>query len=945
MRKNLNAVLFFPIAFLVLLKVISGLQAAGAAEGAGSPEPKNGSISSVILPKLKGELPLVMGSAQKDAIIPISIVLREQVSRSEILVLGQGKSKAERLKAISVRLKEVASRSQLPILSILEREKQGGHARRIRPLWLSNVIGVDTTRAIIEEIAGRPDVKYINYNPKRDVFLHTRASSNSSAALQSQGIPAAAPAAEPLEIECGVELMRAPDVWDLLGITGDGAVVAVIDTGVCLNHPDIVNQIWVNPGEDLDHDGVIMDPDDENGVDDDSNGFIDDFVGWNFDLGNNNPDDQNSHGSHVAGTVAGDGTSGTKAGMAHGAKIMVVRVGVTFADEVDVWNAMQYAADNNADLISMSLGWPHNQNPDRATWRANCENTIEMGTAMVIAAGNEGSGNEPDNVRTPGDVPRVITVGATDCNDEIAGFSSRGPVTWQDVDPYNDYPYPPGLIKPDVSAPGVDTKSHNFCSGYSLKSGTSMATPHTAGAAALMVSADPTLFPDDIKEVLEQTAVDLGVPGKDNEYGSGRVDAYEAVNQVAGKITYHSHTIDDSNPNYGNGDGNVDFGETVTIRVTLRNKETTPATNVWAVLTTKNTGVIIRDKVAYYPDIAGEATAESKPPHFTITVNEGCGALIKFKMEIHHDSGAISHTGFSVRVGEETETTFFQDDMETDKGWAVSGTATAGIWVREDPYEVKDSEGRLVQPEDDTTASPGVKCWVTGNPRPSGKFQPGDGDVDGGAAVLESPIFDATGAGIMTLDLNRWFYHVKSDEYDSSFFELAVSNNGGSSYSILERVEGMSNQWLSKSLNVSSILQPSSQMRIRVRVVEESGWGIPIGDIIVEGLIDDVRFYGTHYECDVFTAPPANPPNKVGDTLQVTKEENNVRLEWQAPPTDATHDAATLYRIYRSDKPDTGFAELGSATATFYLDLKELDDLDSHYYKVVAENGGGTETD
>ncbi len=920
--------LFLAILFLLPAKTTIHLQAA---------------VSPDILPKLKGELPSVMEAASADELIPISIVLSHQVSRSEITALAEEKAKLERREVISERLKDLAVRTQRPLINMLENHKLMGHAKRIRPLWLTNVIGVDTTKTIIEEIAKRTDVKYINYNPKRDVFLHTTQSQTSSS-INSKQSDREALEDSTTEIECGVEVMRAPEVWDTMGLTGEGAVIAVIDTGVCLYHPDIVNHIWVNPGEDLDHDCAIMDPDDENGVDDDENGFVDDFVGWNFDLGNNNPDDQNSHGSHCAGTVAGDGTQGTKAGMAHGAKIMVVRVGVQFSDEVDVWNGMQYAAENGADAISMSLGWPHNQNPDRATWRANCENTIEMGTAMIIAAGNEGSGNDPDNVRTPGDVPRVITVGATDCNDEYASFTSWGPVTWEDVDPYNDYPYPPGLIKPDVSAPGVNTKSHAFCDGYTTKSGTSMATPHTAGAVALMISADPTLFHDDIKQILEDSSVELGEPGKDNIYGSGRVDAFEAVNEVAGKLTYDSHTINDSDPNYGNADGNIDYGETIRIAVTLRNKEVDLASNVWAILSTANAGVEIIDKVAYFPDISGEGTSESNFPHFTFTCSENCGAVIRFRMVIHHDDGLQSFTGFSIRSGLEVETVFFEDDMESDTGWIVSGTEVENNWVRDDPHGVIDEYNDPIQPEDDATIDPGVNCYITGNPRPKGKFEPRDGDVDG-EAIIESPVFDATGASSLALEMHRWFYHLKSGDQDDSYFDVAISNDGGSSYHTLETVEANSNAWTQRTFSFSSVVQPSSQMKIRARVIPAGGVGVPVGEILLEGGIDDVRCFGTHYECESFIQPSAFPPTPLGDTLMVIKEAVLVKLEWQEPPVDASHDAATLYKIYRSDQPDTSFEEIGSATATFFLDLDEMMTESNWYYKVVAENGGGEEAE
>jgi len=156
-----------------------------------------------------------------------------------------------------------------------------------------------------------------------------------------------------------------------------------------------------------------------------------------------------------------------------------------------------------------------------------------MGTMMVIAAGNESNWNTPFNVRTPGDVPNVTTVAATDCNDNAASFSSVGPVGWGTVAGFNDFPYPPGLIKPDVSAPGVNTVSTLSCSGYATLSGTSMSTPHVAGVVAILRSLRPDLSIMEVRDAIMNTSVDLGAPGKDNQYGAGRVDIEKLLNNYA----------------------------------------------------------------------------------------------------------------------------------------------------------------------------------------------------------------------------------------------------------------------------------------------------------------------------------------------------------------------------------------------------------------------------
>jgi hypothetical protein len=167
---------------------------------------------------------------------------------------------------------------------------------------------------------------------------------------------------------------------------------------------------------------------------------------------------------------------------------------------------------------------------------------------MIVAAGNErGSGPPPPyNLRVPGNVPSpwinpdntgsggtsdVISIAATDSFDQIASFSTPGPATWDTVTGFMDWSFPPGLIKPDVAAPGVcvTSLSNTNPNGYaSCWNGTSMATPHAAGAAALLLSKVPSLSPSQINQILETTAIDLGPVGKDNDFGAGRIDALAA---------------------------------------------------------------------------------------------------------------------------------------------------------------------------------------------------------------------------------------------------------------------------------------------------------------------------------------------------------------------------------------------------------------------------------
>jgi serine protease AprX len=408
-------------------------------------------------------------------------------------------------------MQETAASTQQPILTAM-RGLPEGSVTDLRTNWIVNAIGCYATPEAIRAIAEREDVRWVD--------LKTFDGGLIEPVDQRDATPGELSKAN----AWGVDQINAPDVW-AMGYEGDGIIVSVVDTGVNYNHIDLHNQMW--------HDTPA--------------GY---HYGWDFDDGDGDPMDENGHGTHCAGSVASNGNGGTTCGVAPLTTIMALRVGTSFSDEQDVWDAFEFSLENGADVITTSLGWPQSQSPDRQSWRESEENVLAAGVHHAIAAGNE-SGNPGDwgDIRTPGDCPppwlhpdqttsggltACITVGATDDADNLASFSSLGYSTWMYDAPWNDYPDTSpdiGLIDPDICGPGVDILSCSYSniSGYTTMSGTSMATPHLAGCMSLMLCANPELTNAQMDSLLEVTALDLGAAGKDNYYGAGRVDIYEAV--------------------------------------------------------------------------------------------------------------------------------------------------------------------------------------------------------------------------------------------------------------------------------------------------------------------------------------------------------------------------------------------------------------------------------
>ena len=291
-------------------------------------------------------------------------------------------------------------------------------------------------------------------------------------------------------LERSTQQVHAPEAW-AAGYDGKGTKVAVLDTGADAEHPDLKGRIVAA----------------ENFTDSDSAA---DFQG---------------HGTHTISTVGGSGAAsgGKKKGVAPGAELLNGKVLNDYGSGATSWiiAGMEWAVAQGADVVSMSLGNPSETDCTDPMSAAAEQLAQTKGTLFVIAAGN--SGPSLNTVSSPGCAPSVLTVGATDRDDSTAYFSSRGPTTLSHT------------LKPEIAAPGVGISAAaaggRGVYAYQSMSGTSMATPHVAGAAAIVKQRHPDWTAQQIKAALVSSA-ENGVPGDVREVGGGRLDVKAAIDQT-----------------------------------------------------------------------------------------------------------------------------------------------------------------------------------------------------------------------------------------------------------------------------------------------------------------------------------------------------------------------------------------------------------------------------
>jgi bacillopeptidase F len=610
----------------------------------------------------------------KNKTVTFLLEFKDQVDTKQVATEIAKKAKAQKQtaaktelmkrSAIVSTLRAKANETQYSVKTYLEQEKKKGNVKEFKSFYIVNGMAVTGTKQVMERLATFPEVEEILPNEK--VQLIPSESSNTS--TQSIANPLAS-------IEWNIAKIDAPSVWKM-GIDGTGIVVASIDTGVQLNHPALKTKY--------------------RGYDPANPDQPDNTYNW-FDAvaGKPAPYDDLGHGSHTVGTMVGSEPNGTnQIGVAPGAKWIAVKAFSAEGGGSDdllaagEWVLAPKDAQGNPhpekapDVVNNSWG----AGPGIDDWyRQMVQNWRAADIFPAFSAGNAGPGT--GSVAFPGNYPESFATGATDSNNQIAGFSSRGPSAY-------------GVMKPDISAPGVSIRSSIPGGGYGFMNGTSMASPALAGVVALVKQANKSLSVDAIEQILKQTAIPLTdstyPTSPNNGYGHGLVNAFNAVSYILtgigrfqGQVVHEGQ--DTENPTYQHTAPTEAYSNMVlpltvqaqdnvsviSVELQYRTSETADWQTVMASRTTGN-----YKGGTYQAEIPAEAVQNS-----TLT----------YRWRIT-DFGAhvVTSDNYNVPVKTGISTGYFQDFESTPNGWISYGTNNAWEWGVPTAGPIKAASGEKV---------------------------------------------------------------------------------------------------------------------------------------------------------------------------------------------------------------------------------------------------------
>jgi uncharacterized repeat protein (TIGR01451 family) len=479
--------------------------------------------SASLSPPAKIELSLRqrMEAASPGEYLSALVVLRERVDLTEmepqLVTLGR-RARHERVVRT---LQETAVRTQGPLLAYLETQALHGRVAQIEPFWIANVVAVEATPAVLAEVAGRPDVASLRENRFYPIE-----------SVAGAPVPQVSPDAP----QIGLVRIGADQMW-ARGWTGEGVLVATVDTGAWLPHQALYTR-WRGY---------------EPGVQPDEAWF--DY--WSVTTTPSDTLECGSHGTHVMGTIVGDDGFGNQIGVAPGAHWIAARIfgppgGGCSSSDASKLAAWQWLADPDGNPGTVD-DFPHVVNRSGGEGGGGyCRNqdflwdavvaVVNAGATVFFGAGNYGP------------APSSIISWASQIESDILTFSVGNVNGYDPALPIRDSssrgpsPCDFSTIKPEVVAPGVNIMSSVIPNPapYGYKTGTSMSTPHVSGAAALLWQAFPYAGAETIQYALLESALDLGTPGEDNDYGMGFIylpDAYHWLFDPGGAITASADLI------------------------------------------------------------------------------------------------------------------------------------------------------------------------------------------------------------------------------------------------------------------------------------------------------------------------------------------------------------------------------------------------------------------
>lgn len=487
----------------------------------------------------------------------------------------------------------------------------------------------------------------------------------------------------------GLRRVQAKQAHDIT--TGHKTIpVAIIDTGIDMDHPDLIDNIWVNPGEDLNGDGQIQN-NERNRRDDDDNGQIDDFYGWDFVDDDNHPEDEvdiegyenPGHGTHVAGiSAAATNNELGVASIGYNCSIMVVRTG-----SINIpygYDGIEYAARTGAQVINCSWGGGGGGRfgQEVVTY------AHEQGALVIAAAGNDNRSAR----HYPSAFSNVVAVAATDSNDLKASFSNYG--NWV-----------------DLSAPGYQILATTLGRNYGRKSGTSMASPYAAGVAILLRAAYPGLEIEHIEMLLLEGADDIDDINPDyrDELGLGRINALASLNLGPRPVLEVSEMefISEENENH-----KFDLGETLEIAFEFRNRGGNPfADSLTAYLSSNDPSIIIEEGEVLIADIRAGRTENNFEDPFRITIADDTIAHTSSLTLIVQSRGRLNAVNekYEIVLGHPKVLYIDNDGSRNTEEWYLSALETIPVgWER-----MVVSED--VSPEPEYLSNYEMVIWATGD--------------------------------------------------------------------------------------------------------------------------------------------------------------------------------------------------------------------------------------